>query len=260
MSLPKSLRFFASSSSDRTFGPAHQFAVHAASLAALAGAVLHGLDLHVVPVLPERAENAAVVRHVAIPVGGAFPDAHGGEMRRLQRRDMPLVDAVVGNAVEPDLAVRPWLHAGPFDAVIEVLGLARREVVDAARRHAAAAGIDAHAGVVVRHPLLRIDDFPALIEIARSRGDVGMLFGHALPRARIAVLEGEALGVGTVGEDRRIFAVLDRAEHVGPQHQAVVHRDRHIPVDAHAVAGFAARPMCHAVARRRGHARFAFKR
>ncbi len=119
--------------------PADELAVHAAPAAALARAVLHGLHLHVVPVFPERAENAAMVRHVAIPVGGALPDAHGGEMRGLHRRHLPLVDAVVGNAVEADLAVRPGLDAGPFDAVVEVLGLARREMIDEARRAAAAA-------------------------------------------------------------------------------------------------------------------------
>ena len=124
-----------------------------AALAALAGAVLHGLDLHVVPVRPERRQDAAVMGHVAIPVGGALPDAHGGEVRRLQRSDVPLVDAVIGDAVEADLAVRPRLHAGPFDAVVEVLGLARREVIDQrrassrsrgnrrARRHSRAAPI-----------------------------------------------------------------------------------------------------------------------
>ena len=220
--------------------PAHQFAVHAAPLAAFAGAVLHGLDLHVVPVLPERAENAAVVRHIAIPVGGALPDAHGGEMRRLERRHVPLVDAVIGNAVEPDLAVRPRLHAGPFDALVEILGFARREMIDHAGRAAGAAGIDAHAGVVMRHPFLRIDHFPALVEIAGAGGNVGMLFRHALPRARITVLEGEALGVRAVAQDHRIAAFLDRAEHIGAQHQAVVHRDRHVPIDAHAVARLAA--------------------
>ncbi len=109
------------------------------ALAALARAVLHGLHLHVVPVFPERAEDAAVMRHVAVPVGGALPDAHGGEVRRLQRRHVPLVDAVIRDAVEPDLAVRPGLHAGPFDAIVEVLGLARREMIDDAGRAAAAA-------------------------------------------------------------------------------------------------------------------------
>ena len=182
--------------------------MHAAALAAFAGAVLHGLDLHVVPVLPERREHAAVVRHVAIPVGGAFPHAHGGEVRRLQRGHLPLVDAVIGDAVEPDLAVRPRLHAGPFDAVVEILGLARRKVIDEAGRAAAAARVDAHADVIVRHPFLRIDHLPVLIEVARIGGDVGMLGRHALPGARIAVLEGEALGVGAVTQDDRIFAVL----------------------------------------------------
>ena len=148
--------------------PAHQFAVHAAALAALARAVLHGLHLHVVPVRPEGREHAAVMRHVAIPVGRALPDAHRGEVRRLQRRDVPRVDAVVRDAVQPDLAVRPRLHAGPFDAVVEVLRLARREMIDEAGRAAGAARIDAHARIAVRHPFLRVDDFPALIEVATS--------------------------------------------------------------------------------------------
>ena len=220
--------------------PAHQFAADAAAAAALAGAVLHGLHLHVVPVFPEGRENAAVVRHVAEPVGGAFPHADGGEMRRLQRRHVPLVDAVIGDAVEPDLAVRPRLHARPFDAVVEILGFARREMVDEAGRAAGAAGIDAHADVIVRHPFLRIDDFPVLVLIGRAGGDVRMLVGHALPGARIAVLEGEVLGVGAVGEQHRIAAVLHRAVDVGAHDQAVVHGDRHVEVDAHAVADFGA--------------------
>src|SRR5262245_63260037 len=78
------------------FRPAHEFAVNTAALAALAGAVLNGLDLHVVPVFPKGRENAAVMRHVAIPVGSAFPDEHGRQMRRLQGSDMPLLDAVIG--------------------------------------------------------------------------------------------------------------------------------------------------------------------
>src|SRR5829696_5115683 len=106
-------------------GPTYEFAVDTRAAAALSGAVLHRLDLHVVPIGPEGRDHAAVVGHVAIPIGGALPDAHGGEMRRLQRRHVPLVDAVIGDAVEPDLAVRPGLHAGPLDAIVEVLGLAR---------------------------------------------------------------------------------------------------------------------------------------
>src|SRR5262249_53927619 len=115
------------------FRPAYELAVHERTLAAHASPVLHGLHLHVVPVLPERAQNAAVMSHVAVPVRRALPNANGREMRRLQRSHMPLVDAVIRYAVEPDLAVRPWLHAGPFDAVVEILGFARREVIDHAR-------------------------------------------------------------------------------------------------------------------------------
>src|SRR5205807_74217 len=82
------------------------------------------------PVGPERADDAAVRGHAAVPVGGALPHAHGGEVRRLEARQVPLIDGVVGDAVEPDLAVRPWLRAGSFDAVVEILCFARREMID----------------------------------------------------------------------------------------------------------------------------------
>src|SRR5262245_61410058 len=97
--------------------------------ATLAQPLLHGLYLHVVPVGEESAEYAAVVRHVAVPIGRTLPDAHGGKMTGLQGRDVPLVHAVIRDPVQADLAVRPRLSACPFDTVVEVLRLARREVV-----------------------------------------------------------------------------------------------------------------------------------
>src|SRR5215471_2508272 len=219
---------------------ADELAMYAGQLAALARAVLHRFHLHVVPVLPERADDAAVMGHVAVPVGGALPDAYGGQVRWLQRRHVPLIDAVIGNPVEPDLAVRPRLHAGPFDAIVEILGLARREMIDQAGRATAAARIDAHAGIVVRHPFLGIDHFPTLVEIARTGGDVGMLFGHALPRARITVLERKPFGIRAVAQNHRIAALLHGTKYIRSQHQPIVHLDRHVPVDAHAVAHLAA--------------------
>ena len=62
---------------------ANALARHAILRTALAEPVLHGLYLHVVPVGPEGAEDAAVMRHVAVPVSGTFPDAHRRQMRRL---------------------------------------------------------------------------------------------------------------------------------------------------------------------------------
>ena len=216
--------------------PAHQAAVHTAAPAALAGPVLHRLHLHVVPILPEGAEDAAMVRHVAIPVGRAFPDAHGGKMWRLQRSDVPLVDCVVGDSVEADLAVAPGLCCGPFDAVVEVLGLARRKMIDEPRRASAPARIEAHAGVVVRHPLLRVDHFPILVVVAGMGGHIGMPRGHAIPGARIAVLEGETLAIGAVAQDDRIAAFLDRPKNVAAQDDPVVHGHRRVPGDAHPIA------------------------
>src|SRR5260221_278619 len=108
------------------------------------------------------------------------------------------------------------------------------------QRARAASQFDAHAGIVVRHPFLGIDYLPALVEVARSGGDVGVHVGHALPGARIAVLESEALCIRAVAQDHRIAAILYWTKDVGAQHEAVVHLDRDIPIDAHAVAHLAA--------------------
>src|SRR5262249_56007365 len=108
----------------QSFGSAHKFTVNTAALAPLTGAVLHGLNLHVVPIFPERRENATMMRHIAIPVGGAFPDAHCGQVRWLQRSDVPLIDAVVRNPVEPDLTLQPPLRAHPSTPAAEIFSLA----------------------------------------------------------------------------------------------------------------------------------------
>src|SRR5262245_41413497 len=141
-------------------------ACNAAAQSSFAAPVLHGLHLHVVPVRPKRAENPPVVRHVSVPIRSAFPDTHRGKVRRLKRRYVPLVDRIIGDAVEADLAVAPWLEAGPLDTVIEVSGLARREVIYISRRASAASRVHAHTDVILRHPLFRIDDFPVLILVA----------------------------------------------------------------------------------------------
>ncbi len=239
MSSPKSQRFFASVLVGERLIAADELAGDARTWTALAQAVLDRLHLHVVPIGEKGGEDAAVMGHVAVPVRRAFPDTHRREMRRLQRRDVPLIHAVVGNAVQPHLAAGPRLYARPLDAVVEILRLPRREVIDVTGRAAGAARVHAHACVAVRHPLFRIHDFPALIEIARAVSDVGMLRHHALPGARVAVLEGKALRVRAVAEDHRVTTVRRRPENVGAQDEAVVHRDRHVPIDAHAVADFA---------------------
>src|SRR5207244_1407205 len=139
-----------------------------AARTALADAVLHAQDLALVPVIDEAAEDAAVARELAVLIRKSFPDAQRGEMRRPQRADLPLVGGEVGNAVQSDLAIAPGLSGSPLDAVVEVACLARRPDVDDARRAAGAARIDAHADVAIGHPLLRIDQLPALVLVARA--------------------------------------------------------------------------------------------
>src|SRR5207248_9805045 len=72
-----------------------------------------------------------------------------------------------------------------------------------------------------------------------SAANLRMLAYHALPGARVAVLECKPLGVWTVAKEDRVPTFDARAKQVGAQHQPVVHHDRDVPVDAHAVAELA---------------------
>src|SRR5262249_971276 len=157
------------------------------------------------------------------------PDAHGGEVRWLQHRDLPLVHRVIRDTVGADLAVAPRLTGRPLDALVEVARLLRRPEVDAARRAAAPARIHADAGIAIGHPLLGIDDLPVLILVGRSGDDVRVLLGHAAPLIGIEILEVEPLAVRTVRDDDGIFPGADRAEDVGPEHEAVRERNRDVP-------------------------------
>src|SRR4029434_9891283 len=92
----------------------HALAVQAASEAASAAPVLYPDDLGRKPRPSERAEDAAVMAEVAVVVGRALPDADGGQMRRPERRDLPLVHRIVRDAVQPDPAPAPGLAARPL--------------------------------------------------------------------------------------------------------------------------------------------------
>ena len=217
----------------------HPLAVHAAAIAACAAAVLHAHDLRGKPGAGEGAQDAAVVREIAIVVGGALPDAHGRQVRRLERGHLPLVHGVVRDAVQPDPAVAPRLPGRPLDALVEVLRLAGRPEVDVAGRAPGAARVHAHAGIAVRHPLLGVDDLPVLVLVRRARRHVRVLLHHAPPLVGVEILEVQPLGVGAVGQDHGVAPRGDGPEDVRPHHETVVHRDRHVPIDPHPVANLA---------------------
>src|SRR5262249_52452537 len=163
--------------------------------------------------------DAAVVAEVAIEVGRPFPDAQSREMLRLQRRHLPLIHGVVGDTADAHLAVGPRLGAGPFDALREIVRLARRPVLHVAGRTAAAARVDTHYRIALRRPFLRVADLPTLVAVGGAGNDIRMLVHHALPRGLVAVLEVQPLAVRSVAEDDRIAALLDGAENIGAQHQ-----------------------------------------
>jgi len=139
----------------------------------------------------------------------------------------------------PDLAVAPGLLGGPLDAVIQVLGLARRPEVELPGRAPGAARVDPDARVAVGHPFLGIDDFPVLVLVRRPGGHVGMLLDHPAPLVGVEILEVEPLAVRPVGKNDRMLPRVRRAKYVGAKQEAVVHPDRNVPVDAHAITSFA---------------------
>src|SRR5579864_1181365 len=79
----------------KRFGPGYRFPRHLASLAVFAESMLHALHLRFLPERPEGAHDAAMMRHVAVPLRRAFPRAHSSQMRWLLRSHMPLIDCVV---------------------------------------------------------------------------------------------------------------------------------------------------------------------
>jgi hypothetical protein len=168
-----------------------------------------------------------------------------GEVLRLQGGGLPLVLGEVGDAVEPHLAVGPRLHARPVDADGEVLGLPQRPDVDDALGGARAAAVHADDDVAVRDPLLRVDDLPDLVLVGRSGRHVRVFLAHEVPLVGIAVLEVQLLAVGTEGHDHGVGALGGRPVDVGTQRDAVVHHDRHVPVDEHAVAKLGLLPVSH---------------
>ena len=176
---------------------------------------------------------------IAIPVGGALPGAHRGQMRRLLARRQPLIHGVIGNSVNSHLGVGPWLHPGPLYALAEILGLTRRKVIDVPRRTAGAARIHAHHRVAIGHPFLGIENLPVLVLVGRTVGDIRMSGDHDVPCPRVALLKRQALGVRTIGQQHRMLAASRGTENVRPQNRAIIHRDRHIPINLHAVANLA---------------------
>src|SRR5207247_11273039 len=100
--------------------PGHTLAGHPAAPACASPRVLHPDDLRGEPGPAEGAQNAAVMAEVAVIIGGPLPDADGGQMRRLERRDLPLVHRVVGDAVQADLDGAPRLRHRPLDYMAAV--------------------------------------------------------------------------------------------------------------------------------------------
>src|SRR5450631_1446493 len=99
-----------------------------------------------------------------------------------------------------------------------------------------AAAVDANTDIAVGHPLLGVDDLPVLILVGRTLGNLWITTNHVVPATFVkGVLERQALGVRPQAHDDWIASRVERPEDISAQNDAVIHRDRHVPIDAHAV-------------------------
>ena len=147
--------------------------------------------------------------------------------------DLPLVDGVIGDAVETHLAVRPLLLPRPFDGVGEVPGLARGEDVEIAGRAAGAARIDPHAGVAPWHPYLGVDRLPGEPAVLGAFQDVGVHLHQRIPERLVVFLILDALAVGAARQHDGHLRLGVGPEYVDPQHHPVIHLDGQITFDNH---------------------------
>ena len=106
---------------------------------------------------------------MAQEVAKALPGTDFGQVRWIESGDFVLAHAKVGNAVKPDAAVGPRLHARPFDEVIIVLRLFVREQIAGSFRCPAAAQVGIHHDVAARNPYARVGCLPARPFAERQR-------------------------------------------------------------------------------------------
>ena len=65
-----------------------------------------------------------------------------------------------------------------------------------------------------------------------------MLLAHDAPLIRVKILESEHLSIRSVAQNDRAPLLLEWPVYVGPDNDSVIHFDRHIPIDTHAVSNF----------------------
>src|SRR6185312_9631939 len=111
----------------------------------------------------EGAQDASVVRHLSVVIGGAFADEHARKMRWLQGCDLPLIHGEIGNAAQANLAVAPRLPSGPFDAIVKILRFAVRPDVQETWRAAGAAGVDPDDNITIGDEALGVVDLEVLV-------------------------------------------------------------------------------------------------
>ncbi len=174
------------------------------------------------PVRHEQAEQPAVEQRVPVEVGETFPWDDGLERRRLVVGDEPLVDREIGDAGEPDRAVAPGLRRRPFDRVVEIDRFRERPRLALPRRLTAAAPVDPHGGIALRHPPLRIHGLPV-------HQRVGLLLERVRRDPELVLL------VGAEIEDRGKASAVVGTKHVGLEPGAVAHRHVDVLLDEDAV-------------------------
>src|SRR5262245_7861999 len=124
--------------------------------------------------------------------------------------DEPLVDGEIGYPAQPDLARAPGLRRRPLYRVVEIDRFRERPRFALAGGLAAAAPVDPHRGVALRHPPLRVDGLPVhqwvrlFLQVARRNPQLVLLIWTQL-------------------QDGGKGAGIIRPEHIGFEARAIPH-------------------------------------
>ena len=156
-------------------------------------------------------------------------------MGRLESGGGPLIDTIIGDTQQADFSTAPGLCGGPFDAFVEIMRLLLGPEINTALRVAGATGIDADAGVPMRHPFLRIHSFPVHILAGSTFQNLRIYLLNTLPEYRVAIGEVDALPIWAIGHEHGILPVIVWTKNVGPEDNAVLHGNGDIPVNPHVI-------------------------
>lgn len=172
--------------------------------------------------------NTTVVGIVTVEIGETFPRNESGKVRGVLGCDSPLYDGEIRHSDHTNFAVRPRQSASPFNTVVTITAFLLAEDLEVTLRSPRAATVTVDNSIALLGPHHRIDAFPDGIFRNPALRDTGARENVESLRAVLAVrTESE--------DDRKLAGNAFGAENIHVDFYAVVHGNRHVPSDLHAI-------------------------